>query len=102
MDEDDNEANTISLQEATESQENSDIVHIQSSDDKKKLSNIIYVQKRIKKQEHEESVKGFLYEATPRSKLNQFMKGSDNPEVTATKRQNKKGLLKTRINISSP
>ena len=102
MYEDDDEANTLSLQEATESQENSDIVHIQSSDDKKKLSNIIYVQKRIKKQEHEESVKGFLYEATPRSKLNQFMKGSDNPEVTATKRQNKKGLLKTRINISSP
>ena len=36
MYEDDDEANTLSLQEATESQENSDFVHIQSSDDKKK------------------------------------------------------------------
>ena len=35
MYEDDDEANTLSLQEATESQENSDIVNKQSSDDKK-------------------------------------------------------------------
>ena len=38
MYEDDDEANTLSLHQATESQENSDIVKNQSSDDKKKSS----------------------------------------------------------------